>query len=337
MEVTTKEIKDLIKDTLSAGLVPFVTSAPGLGKSDIVRSIASEFNLELIDVRLSQMDASDICGYPQIQGNKMVFVPSNLFPIEGDPLPKGKDGFLLFLDEMNSAPLSVQAASFKLVLDRMIGNHKLHKNVAIVAAGNRASDKGIVNRLSTPMQSRMVHFNLIPNSNHWIEWGEENGVDHRIISFIQFRPELLHNFNPSHDDNTFSCPRTWHFLSKIIKNWKKIETSKLPIITGTVGNGAGMEFMGYLEVVNDLPTFESIVKNPLKTPISDEGAVKYAITGLLSTNVTEATMEPVFQFIERLPGEFQVLTIQSIKRKHKDLSRHEIINKWIRNNAKRLL
>lgn len=52
--------KFFLTKTLNAGLVPFLHGSPGMGKSDIIKSIAEDFNLKLIDLRLSQCDPSDL-------------------------------------------------------------------------------------------------------------------------------------------------------------------------------------------------------------------------------------------------------------------------------------
>ena len=51
------------------------------------------------------------------------------------------------MDEFNSALPSVQAACYKLVLDRMVGQHHLHKKCFIVACGNKETDNAIVDIL----------------------------------------------------------------------------------------------------------------------------------------------------------------------------------------------
>ena len=98
MEVTTRELPEILTDILFAGLVPYVTSSPGLGKSAIVKQVADSLNLELIDVRLSQLDPSDLLGYPSIKDGKTAFIPPKMFPLKSDPLPKGKDGWCVFLN-----------------------------------------------------------------------------------------------------------------------------------------------------------------------------------------------------------------------------------------------
>ena len=96
---------------IKVGLVPFIQSSPGIGKSSIVKQIAKEFNLKLIDHRLSTSSPEDLLGLPHFEEGKAVFSPfRDIFPLEDSSIPEGKDGFLLFFDEFNSAPRSIQAA-----------------------------------------------------------------------------------------------------------------------------------------------------------------------------------------------------------------------------------
>jgi hypothetical protein len=337
MDISTKELPQAITEVLYSRLVPFISGSPGIAKSDIVKQVAKDLNLELIDVRLSQMDPTEIQGFPSIKDNKTIYVPPKVFPIKGDPLPFGKDGFLILLDEMSSASLAVQAAAYRLVLDRQVGQYDLHPNVAIVAAGNLASDKAIVNRMSTAMQSRMVHFNLKVNHKDWLDWANTENLDSRITSFIEFRPQLLHNFNPNHSDNTFPCPRTWHMVHKLIHNKDTLSTLDTKIIAGTVGEGAAREFKAYTEIYESLPNIHSIVKDPMNVSYRDQPDILYALTGLVSSNVNKDNAEALTKFIGRLPLEFQIITwITAIKR-DKTLNNLPSIKKWVTENAQKVL
>lgn len=206
LRLTPKGVYEAVVDILKAGLVPNLQSSPGMGKSDIIRSIAKAFKLKLIDFRLSQADPTDLAGIPTIKDNRTAYMPPADFPLKGDPIPDGYNGWLLFLDEINSAPLAVQAASYKLILDKAVGQHPLHESVAIVAAGNLATDKAIVNRMGTAMQSRMIHLEMKADRDSWLEWALDNGIDYRIRAFIKFKDTLLHKFDPNHSDKTFPCP-----------------------------------------------------------------------------------------------------------------------------------
>lgn len=312
-----------ISVALTAGLVPMVHGSPGIGKSEIVHQIARDFNLELIDVRLSQCDPTDLNGLIQKNGNKAGYLPMDTFPIKGDKLPEGKYGWLIFLDEINSAPRSVQAASYKFTQDRMVGQYELHENVAIVCAGNLDSDNAIVNSMGTAMQSRLVHMELMVDSKDWLKWANQSHVDHRIISYINYRPNSLHIFDPDHSDKTFACPRTWKKLSDLLAEIDGINYDWLPLMEGTVGDGAANEFFQFTRVFDSLPDIRDIVASPMTTSVPSEPSSLYAISGLLSEHINESNTDSVLDYVERLPKEFQVLSIRNITNRFPKITGNE--------------
>lgn len=329
--VTIKQLQPLLVDVIAQKLVPMVHGSPGIGKSDIIKSIADKHNLFLIDTRLSQADPTDMNGFPALNAEKTrsKYLPMETFPIEGDPLPDNYKGWLLFFDEFNSAPHSVQAATYKIVLDRQVGNHNLHNRVYMICAGNKESDKAIVNRLSTAMQSRLIHFELELDQPSWIVWATKKDIDYRIRSFIGFKSHMLNNFNPNHTDHTFACGRTWEFVSRLIKKYPDIPDNKLPLITGTVGEGAGREFYTFSKIFPDLPKIGDIIKNPTGIPVPDEMSVKWALSGTIGNSMTTDNAEKLMQFVERLDPEFMVLTLQGLHGRLPDLWDIPAIKSWM--------
>lgn len=340
MQVNLEEAEILVMDVLMAGKVPNITSSPGIGKSDLIRKIAKDTNLKVIDFRLAQMDPTDLNGFPTLNKERMRshYAPPENIPLESDPVPEGYDGWLLFFDEMNAAPMSVQAAGYKIILDRMIGDRKLHAKVAMVCAGNKATDKAIVNRLSTAMQSRLIHIDVMADVETWINnWAIPNQADYRIIGFIRFRDELLHKFDPNHNDVTFPCPRTWAFLSDIIKDWTDIPDSKLPLIAGTIGEGPALEFKGFLDIFSVLPTKEQLLKSPEIANVPDEPSALFALTAFISTLINKQTLEKLMVYVNRLPVEFQVIALQNVLRHTRELLQEKSVKAWIALNAAELL
>lgn len=304
-----KEMKKAIKTTLKSGLVPMMFGSPGLGKSDIVRSIAKSAGLKVIDLRLSQCDPCDMNGFPKLNGNKATYLPMDTFPIETDTVPEGYKGYLLFLDELNSASKAVQASAYKLILDRQVGMHKLHPQCFIIGAGNKDTDGAIVNTLSSALRSRFVSLELDSDPDSWLEWATNNDLDYRVISFIKHMPERLHRFDPSKINQTFACPRTWEMVSKMVKNIPDLSDDYvLPLLEGTVG-GTAMEFITFAEHAKDLPKVDDIIKGTAKkvTKIGE----KYLITTLLSMQANSITTEEesknVVDYLSSLGREYPII------------------------------
>lgn len=329
MQVKASQATAMITQYIMAKLVPMLVGSPGCGKSQIVHQIAEAYNLKVIDLRLSQCDPTDLSGFPHIAGNRASYVPMNTFPIEGDPIPSGYNGWLLFLDEMNAASSAVQAAAYKIVLDRMVGMYHLHKNVAIVCAGNLETDNAIVQPMSTALQSRMCHLELVVDAKEWLDWAATHNVDHRITSYINFKPGSLYTFQPDHTDNTYACPRTWEFSDRLIKTTDIADKNLLPMLAGTISEGVAREFLGYCKIFKDLYKPEQIAASPETLKIPDEPSILYALTGSISNNATEDNMAQLMKFIKRIPIEFQVVCLRETIRRNPELKKHSAIKEWI--------
>ena len=310
------------------GLVPYVRSSPGIGKTDSVKQFAKKNKLEVIDLSLSQCSPEDLQGYPMREGNKATFTPFDMFPLEGEPLPKdekGKelDGWVLLLDELSSANKPVQAAAYKLILGRMVGSYNLHPRCAVIACGNLITDKAVVYQMSTAMKSRLIHYQLETTVPEWTEWAINNNIDHRIPAFINFDNKQLMNFNPDAEDNTFACPRTWEFLNRYTKDEEIDREQHTARILGTVGSAAGLEFLSFCEVYKELPKWEYLVdpriSETLKPPT--EPAAKFAIVSWIGSEAQLEEVDTLIPYIKKFGGDFQLLFCRQILRRFPNLDR----------------
>jgi MoxR-like ATPase len=334
--ITPKASYEELVACISVGLTPLLTSSPGIGKSSICLQVAEDYRLKPIDLRLSQCTPEDLQGFPMRTGNKATFTPFDVFPLEGDDIPEGYDGWLLFLDELTSATKPVQAAAYKLILDRMVGSFKLHPQVAIVAAGNKASDKAVVNQMSTALQSRLIHYELEANPEQWVEWAYKNGIDHRIISYISYMPTRLMDFRPDHQDKTFPCPRTWEFLSRLIKG-KTVSEEIMARTAGTIGIGVATEFITFAREFDRLPKISDILADPSNAKIPNEVSTKYATASMLVENFDEHNLDKIITYIDRFSIEMKILFGRGVlARKPEIRVNHKGFNKFATNMVRYL-
>jgi hypothetical protein len=317
--LTPTEVRACVIDLMAVGLVPFIQSSPGLGKSSIVAQIAKDYELELIDVRLSQCAPEDLMGLPMRRGTdeeaRAFFAPFDMFPLVSTPLPKGKKGWILFLDEFNSASKSVQAAAYKPVLDHMIGQAKLSPDCYVVAAGNLSTDRAIVTQMGTAMQSRVVHLEMVADVKGFMKYAYKADWDHRILGFLEFQPSKLHNFKPDHQDRTFACPRTWEFASRICKG-KAMEDIKLPLLAGTLSDGIAVELHTFMKEYSNLPRYQKICDEAETLNVPQKASTCYAlITSMISSFTPESFPRAVI-FARRMSPEFQVIYFRAIVAQH---------------------
>lgn len=318
------QAKESIIKCIKAGLVPFIQSSPGIGKSSIVRQIADEFNLKLIDHRLSTSAPEDMSGLPHFENGMAVFSPfRDIFPLDDTSLPAGKDGWLLFFDEFNSAPRSVQAACYKIVLDRQVGQHNLNKRCAIVCAGNRLDDNAITVNLSTAMQSRLIHIVMKEDFNEWLEnVAFKEKYDERVIGFLSMYPKFLMDFNPESSELTFPCPRTWEFVNRLIKG-QELDKSWTALLSGTISSGVAISFLSYCKLRDDMINIKDILKSPTLASIPERNETKWSTIFHLISNVTEDNFPKICQYVNRYSVDYRIIFYRAIKNQYSFLIEHK--------------
>lgn len=347
-----RQVREWTVDALTSGCVPFIKGSPGIGKSAIMRSISKEFMLKLVDHRLSTSSPEDLSGLPDFERNDVgpttaTFRPFDLFPIEGMPLPQGKDGWLIFLDELNSAPKEVQAAAYKLILDRQVGQYNLHKNVLVSCAGNLATDKAIVNNLGTAMQSRLIHITMEVSFKEWFEdVAVPENYDERIRGYLTWKGiNSLMNFDPDHDDDTFPCPRTWEFMNRMIsgKTYSEITEpdpqnpgksrsyhqmdSKIGLYAGTIGQSEAVSFVQYCKVTQDIISIQDILADPSGAKVHDTAEMKYGQIAHLMDKIKPDNFADVCTYVQRYDLPFRVLFFKTVTKTNTDLLSHPALIK----------
>lgn len=322
-ECTPRQVAEFVEDCIYAGLVPFVKSSPGMGKSSIMKNVADKLQLQMIDHRLSTSDPTDLNGLPGFVNGKARFHPfEELFPLDTSPLPKDKQGWMLFLDEANSATKMVQAASYKLVLDRQVGQHDIHDCTAITMAGNHDSDGAIVNRLSTAMQSRIVHIRMRSDFKEWLEdVALPHDYDHRIMAYLNWKPGALNDFRSDHKNDTFCCQRTWEFMNRLVKD-QEIKDSKVPLYVGTITPGVAVDFVQFTKVYESIPDINTIVNNPNGVPVPHDTATRWAVVSSLASKTNEKIFPALCTYINRFGIEAKILFYRSVIARNPKLHGH---------------
>lgn len=343
MSVTLTKAARLMQIYLDAQLVPMLQSSPGIGKSAIVKAYAEYANLKLIDVRLSTFDPTALNGFPMHQRDaqgeftgKADFLPMATFPLEGDIVPDGYAGYLLFFDEFNQANRAVQAAAYRVILDREIGDKKLHKDCHVVAAGNLMTDNAIANPLGTALQSRLTHVFIREDLDEFMQYAIDNNFDERVMAWVKSRGNVM-DFDPHHSDCTFVCPRTLEMLNKAVQHIptdQMYELQQVPM--GIVGAGNGTDFVSFVEVYKDLVTIEQITANPKQAKLPSSSNARWATVFMLSGQMKKGkkSNKAVLEYMDRMDGEFAALFFQDCIRRDttiiQDIAFDDMVCKWER-------
>ena len=249
---------------------------PGVGKSQIIAQVASRHAAPMIDIRLSQMEPSDLRGIPFRIDNLVEWAVPAMLP---DIARHGPEG-VLFLDEITSAPPSVSAAAYQLILDRRLGAYEVPAGWAIFAAGNRQGDRGVTYTMPAPLADRFSHFEIEANLDDWVSWAYNNNIDERLIGFLRFRPERLFDFDPAHNPVAFPSPRSWEFAHRALQKFGDSPQLLLAALQACVGPAAGLELNAFVENLDRMPDLDAILRGE-QADVPREVDLQYAVASAL--------------------------------------------------------
>ena len=254
----------------------FLWGPPGIGKSELVADLTKELGGFMIDLRLGQMEPTDIRGIPFY--NKDVGKMDWAEPIDlpTDELAADYPVVVLFMDELNSAAPSVQAAAYQLILNRRIGKYVLPDNVVMVAAGNRESDKGVTYRMPTPLANRFIHQEMKCDFASWQEWAVNHNIHKDVVGYLSFSKQDLYDFDPKSASRAFATPRSWTFVSEFLDDEGDDDTI-MNLVAGTVGEGLAVKFMAHRKISGRMPNPSDILAGKVKELEVKEVSAMYSL------------------------------------------------------------
>jgi hypothetical protein len=306
---------------------------PGVGKSQMVAEVAACHGVRVIDIRLSQMEPSDLRGIPFREGERVEWaIPSMLPRVDRH----GERG-VLFLDEITSASPSVSAAAYQLILDRRLGDYIVPRGWAIFAAGNRQGDRGVTYTMPAPLANRFSHFEVEVNLDDWVAWAYAYGIDERIIGFLRFRPELLFDFDPAHNPVAFPSPRSWEFAHRALAKFDGAGQLLIGALQACVGPAAGIELSAFVDHLERMPDLDAIVRGE-DAPVPEEIDLQYAVAAALVGRAIRArggadaqqVWGAILDYAGRFPQkEMGVMLVHDLYRAvGNDLFAVEAFNRW---------
>jgi hypothetical protein len=277
--ITSVQARKALLTAFKAQRPIFLWGPPGIGKSEVVADICAELGGHMVDLRMAQMEPTDLRGIPFFNkdNGKMDWAPPIDLPDE--ELASQYPIVVLFLDEMNSAAPSVQAAGYQLILNRRIGKYKLPDNVVIVAAGNRDSDKGVTYRMPMPLANRFLHIEMKPDFESWQMWAVTNDVHKDVVSYLSFAKQDMYEFDAKSSSHAFPTPRSWVFVSDLLKSEDEIDSSTLhTLVAGSVGQGLASKFIAYRKISAKLPKPADILNGKVTELEIKELSAMYSLT-----------------------------------------------------------
>lgn len=234
---------------------------------------------------------------------------------------------IVMLDEYGKANPSVKQGLTAFMLERKLGAYNLHPDSIVFATTNLGSE-GVGDILVGHQRNRIsVVTARKPSNMEWIEWGINNGIDHTLLGWCKDNPQLFHSFedhkNP--DDNpyiyhpkqqrvAFVTPRSLEAASDILKHRGTMDDMTVTgALMGTIGERGAMDLMAFVKLADQLPSLESIKKDPAGAKVPTSAAAVCMVVYRTLATLEKDWIDNWMIYMDRLDKEAQGMFANGVR------------------------
>lgn len=352
--LSPSQLKEFLEAFIKGRRSALVTGAPGICKSDVMNQATAAAGADIINMHPSISDPSKVQGlaWPDAQKMEANFLPYGDFK----RALNATRPTVLHFDDLGQATPAMQAAVAQIfhasTNSRRIGDHVLPECVVPMASSNLRTHNSNVQGMLEMVKSRFVSIvEVHPNLEDSCNWFTDNGYPSELVSFLRFRPTLLHGWTvycgerckkfvvvgatgqcpecqtklqsgPSKDMVNSPSPRTWAHVGEIIPLGMSPYV-ELASIQGAVGEGAAAEFVAFLRVARELPSFDGILLDPDTAPLPTRSEALWAVAVGLASKATAGNFARIATYAERMRraarGEYAGVLIRDAFRRNPDV------------------
>jgi MoxR-like ATPase len=275
----------------------------GVGKSSVVRQVATHFSVPLVDLRLTTIEPVDIRGaiYADDVQAKTVWFPPEFLP--GADQPAG----ILFLDELTAADQRLQISAYSLILDRRVGHYALPDGWQVIAAGNASFHGAVSHDMGTALADRMFHFNVQTTIDAFLAHALASNFAPEVMAYLKVRPDKLDDTQAqlANDHLVGASPRGWEDISNVLQSGLS-ETAQRVFVQGRIGAANAAEFFG---VLRELQAAVDVLRLLAAKPGDETVALLprtldglYGMVyGLLAASSDSTALARALEIVEQLP------------------------------------
>tara|TARA_R110000868_G_scaffold113691_5_gene304966 strand:- start:587 stop:1519 length:933 start_codon:yes stop_codon:yes gene_type:complete len=234
---------------------------------------------------------------------------------------------VLMVDEYGKANPAVKNAMLRLLLERKMGSYELHPDSLVFATTNLGAE-GVGDLLPPHARNRItIVTSRKPSNMEWIEWGVNNGIDHTLLGWCKDNPQLFYSFedvkNP--DDNpyiyhpkqqraSFVTPRSLEAASDWLKVRDDMDSMSLTAtLMGTIGERGAMDLMTFVKMADQLPTAESIKKDPMNAKVPESAAAVCMVVYRALASIEREWVDAWMEYMVRLDKEAQGMFANGVR------------------------
>ena len=354
-----REMKEELRPIMDAGVAVEIGSSPGAGKSETIQQWVKEqserdgFEWGCSTVFLATQTPVDLLGYlvpgvrkyhSQDGAEKTERVSEFTRPIwtmsdEGIPLEEYRRSVII-MEEADKCESDVTKTSAEIRLNASLGPWRFDRfKVGRIALVNRVEDRSGSGKKFDFIINRQAEFTVLADVEGWRDWALANGIDPLFVAFASKYPEVVFSNKVPDKQGPFCSPRSLvnlaHVLPKRVTADGKMKVDSIgnEIITGMIGQAAGMQLQAWMKLRHETPDWDDIIKDPTGIAIPAKPDAQLMVCYECAHRVDLKTAGKCVAFIKRLPAQFSVTFAKAAVKRNYDLINTPAFMDWVAKNA----
>jgi hypothetical protein len=189
----------------------------GVGKSEIVRRVATTLSIETIVLDLSLLEPPDLVGLPLVKDGRTEYALPHVLPREG--------AGILLLEELNRAERYIQQPALQLLSARRLHEYVLPPGWVCVATVNPQTAEYHVTALDKALRARFLQVSVRADRASWLAWAQTQNIHGGVVALVHEHERALEDVPP----------RTWTYVSDLLQAFAPEELEDGALLRDAIG------------------------------------------------------------------------------------------------------
>ena len=229
---TAKDEKGNYKIPLVCQRPMLLMGPPGIGKTAIMKQIAREEKIGLVEYTLTHHTRQSAVGLPILKkknfGGKeytvteytMSEIIASVYQcMEQQQVSEG----ILFLDEINCVSETLAPTMLQFLQNKTFGTHRLPPGWVIVAAGNPERYNKSVREFDMVTLDRVRSMEIEADYKLWRAYAQKRQIHTAVLAYLDLKQENFYQIREKQEGSCFVTARGWEDLSRILQVYEELE------------------------------------------------------------------------------------------------------------------
>lgn len=208
----------------------YLEGEPGIGKTEIVRQIATELNIGYVSFSLVHHTRNSLLGLPVIKelesGDKYTcYTMSEIIAKVLESVEAGHKEGVLLLDEFPCMSESIMPTMLAFLQTKNIGQHHLPEGWVIVLCGNPTKYNKSSRVFDAAIIDRLRKLDIQFEAKAFMDYGMEIHLHQSILEFLNMSSNQIYLYEKKEEDTELVTCRGWENLSHMLYSYEALGQS----------------------------------------------------------------------------------------------------------------